>query len=56
MALTGSTNNTGVYGYNYQGNLALQVAWERSLTDAEIQRLMTNPLALFDAQNIPPPP
>ena len=28
----------------------------RSLTDAEIQRLMTNPLVLFDAQNVPPPP
>ena len=56
VALTGSTNNTGVFGYNYEGNVALQVAWERSLTDAEIQRLMTNPLVLFDARNIPPPP
>ena len=56
VALTGSTNNTGVFGYNYEGNVALQVAWERSLTDAEIQRLMTNPLVLFDAQNIPAPP
>jgi hypothetical protein len=56
VALTGSTNNTHIYGGNFQGKVALQIAWKRSLTDAEIQRFAANPLVLFDFANIPLPP